>query len=257
MKPARLLVFALVLGTITAACKSQTSTPPSLVSKTPTAAKNAEATGKGLTPTPTPAMKTTPTPATIKEIPMPPDKTPQPATSAAATSPRSNPVVVIKTNLGSIEVELDPANAPITTRNFLSYVAKRHYDGTIFHRVIADFMIQGGGFTRDFTEKSTGPGIKNESGNGLSNARGTISMARTTQPDSATAQFFINVKDNPGLDNRPGRPGYAVFGKVIAGMDVVDKIRVVLTHSITAPDGQPYKAVPVQTVLIESITVKQ
>jgi len=172
-----------------------------------------------------------------------------------ATACKSQSVVVIKTNLGSIEVELDPAKAPITTRNFLSYVQKGHYSGAIFHRVISNFMIQGGGLTPDLREKTKDldPPIKNESGNGLLNQRGTIAMARTQALDSATCQFYINVVDNPALD----KMRYAVFGKVIAGMDVVDKIRVVPTRTVTLPVGPPMANVPVETVLIESITLKK
>jgi peptidyl-prolyl cis-trans isomerase A (cyclophilin A) len=180
----------------------------------------------------------------------------EPPASAAGATPSaavpSNPVVVLKTNMGTIEVQLDPDHAPLSTQNFLSYVRKGQYNGTVFHRVIPNFMIQGGGLTRDLVEKRAGAGIKNESNNGLKNARGTIAMARTPDPDSATCQFFINVVDNPGLDYQPGRPGYAVFGKVVSGMDVVDKIRNVPTH--TAAGG--LQNVPVQTVLIESASVK-
>lgn len=159
------------------------------------------------------------------------------------------PVVVIKTSKGDIKVQLDASRAPITVRNFLNYVDKKHYDGTIFHRVIADFMIQGGGFRPGMKElEDQFPPIRNESSNGLSNKRGTIAMARTGDPHSATDQFFINVADNSkGLD--PGvRPGYAVFGQVIGGMDVVDAIRRVRTTSVGDHDD-----VPVEDVVIESI----
>ncbi len=135
-------------------------------------------------------------------------------------------VVVLETTLGNIEIELDAQKAPISTANFLAYVDAGHYDGTVFHRVIPGFMIQGGGFDASFKQKSTKPPIKNEFGNGLYNQRGTISMARTSDPNSATSQFFINLKDNDFL-NQP--PGYAVFGKVTSGMDVVDKIAAVQT----------------------------
>jgi cyclophilin family peptidyl-prolyl cis-trans isomerase len=161
-----------------------------------------------------------------------------------------NPVVVMETSLGTIKIELDQKNAPITTKNFLDYVNAKHYDGTIYHRVIADFMIQGGGFTTEMKEKGTKAPIKNEGGNGLSNKRGTISMARTSDPDSATAQFFINVKDNPFLDRKGLNAGYAVFGKVIEGMEVVDKIRVVPTATIGGHEDVPREAVVIKSVSV-------
>jgi peptidyl-prolyl cis-trans isomerase A (cyclophilin A) len=165
---------------------------------------------------------------------------------AAGVARAENPVVVISTSMGDIKVELDPEKAPITVKNFLTYVDDKHYDGTIFHRVIGNFMIQGGGLDARMSEKATKAPIKNESFNGLSNRRGTIAMARTNVPDSATAQFFINVKDNGFLDGQPGmgKVGYAVFGKVIDGMDVVDKIKAVRTKP-----GD----VPVQVITIKSI----
>jgi peptidyl-prolyl cis-trans isomerase A (cyclophilin A) len=138
--------------------------------------------------------------------------------------------VKLNTSLGDIVLELDDAKAPISTANFLAYVDKGHYDQTIFHRVISNFMIQGGGFTADMKQKSTMDPISNEWKNGLKNSRGTIAMARTSDPNSATAQFFINVKDNDFLSEaRDGVAGYAVFGRVTEGMDVVDKIRNVPT----------------------------
>jgi cyclophilin family peptidyl-prolyl cis-trans isomerase len=173
-----------------------------------------------------------------------------------------NPVVVMETSLGTIKIELDEAKAPSTVKNFLAYVDDKFYDGTIFHRVIPDFMVQGGGFEPGVSkatngrevkekEKKTKDPIKNEASNGLSNRRGTIAMARTNDPDSATAQFFINVKDNSrGLDPKPGSAGYCVFGKVIDGMDVVDKIRRVETKSVI-PDQ--FEDVPVEDVVIKSV----
>jgi cyclophilin family peptidyl-prolyl cis-trans isomerase len=159
-----------------------------------------------------------------------------------------NPVVVITTSLGEITVELDPVKAPLTVENFLTYVKAGHYDGTIFHRVIKGFMIQGGGMTPDMKEKATRPPIKNEAANGLKNERGTITMARTNQVDSATSQFFINTGTNNGfLDHKVRDYGYAVFGKVTAGMNVVDKIEGVKT--------QPGD-VPAEPVIIKSIRVK-
>ncbi|MFO0954060.1 MAG: peptidylprolyl isomerase [Isosphaeraceae bacterium] len=148
--------------------------------------------------------------------------------AVAGQGDAAKPVVVLDTSEGAIAIELDPAKAPITVKNFLAYVDEGYYDNLIFHRVISGFMIQGGGMDEQMKEKGpTHPPIKNESGNGLSNARGTIAMARTNDPDSATCQFFINHKDNKQLDSFGG--GYAVFGKVIDGMDVVDKIAGVST----------------------------
>jgi cyclophilin family peptidyl-prolyl cis-trans isomerase len=179
-----------------------------------------------------------------------PAAAPEKSTAAATKSPK----VHFKTSLGEIVVELNEEKAPVTTANFLSYVNKKHFDGTVFHRVIADFMIQGGGFTISggrLVEKPTGKGIINEGKNGLKNDRGTIAMARTNDPNSATAQFFINTVDNAGL-NYPSNGGYAVFGKVVKGMDVVDKIRAVQTGS-----GAPFPTdVPQTPVVIESATAE-
>jgi cyclophilin family peptidyl-prolyl cis-trans isomerase len=164
-----------------------------------------------------------------------------------------NPVVVMKTSLGDVKIELDKAKAPVTVDNFVVYVNDKFYDGTIFHRVIPAFMIQGGGFDKDMNQKKTKAPIKNEAGNGLKNVTGTIAMARTSDPNSATAQFFINTKDNAFLDHKNDSAqgyGYAVFGKVVDGMDVVKKIEQVQTT--TRP---PYENVPVTPVVIESIRV--
>jgi len=136
----------------------------------------------------------------------------------------ANPRVAMKTDHGTIVIELFPKEAPLSVANFLEYVDSGFYEGTIFHRVIPGFVVQGGGMTYDFTTKPTRDPIKNESDNGLSNSYGTLSMARTPMPDSATAQFFINVKDNTALDANGNKPGYAVFGKVILGMEVVNRI---------------------------------
>ncbi|MFV8781856.1 peptidylprolyl isomerase [Microbulbifer sp. SA54] len=142
-------------------------------------------------------------------------------TAHAATN---NPRVELETDLGTIELVLYPDKAPKTVENFLAYVDSGFYDGTIFHRVIPGFMAQGGGYTFDFQEKTTREPVENESANGLSNARATIAMARTNDPDSATAQFFINLVDNSRLDGSTERPGYTVFGKVLLGMSVVQQI---------------------------------
>ena len=163
----------------------------------------------------------------------------------------SNPVVTIKTNMGSIDVELFADKAPKTVANFLAYVKAGHYEGTVFHRVIAGFMIQGGGMDKALNKKSTQPPVVNEAGNGLKNDTGTIAMARTNDPDSATSQFFINVKDNGALNRSEGNPGYTVFGKVTSGMDVVKKIEA----SQTSTQGG-MRDVPVQPVTIESVKLK-
>lgn len=162
--------------------------------------------------------------------------------------------VKLSTTQGDIVIQLDAAKAPRTVANFLNYVKSGHYSGTIFHRVIDGFMIQGGGMTEDLREKPTNPPIPLESNNGLSNLRGTIAMARTSVPDSATAQFFINVKDNLFLNaTGPGsRDGYAVFGKVTKGMDVVDKIRTVNTTR----KGQ-HGDVPVTPIIIKQVSIEK
>jgi peptidyl-prolyl cis-trans isomerase A (cyclophilin A) len=150
--------------------------------------------------------------------------------AVAAGNPAKDPIVLMETSMGNVKIQLDPQKAPTSVQNFLAYVKSGFYNSTIFHRVIPGFMIQGGGFTTGLKEKATRAPIINEGGNGLKNDRGTIAMARTSDPDSATAQFFINVVNNDSL-NRPSPDGYgyAVFGKVISGMDVVDKIARVPT----------------------------
>ncbi len=162
----------------------------------------------------------------------------------------ANPVVLVETNMGNFKIELFEDKAPITVKNFLQYVEDKHYDGTIFHRVISDFMIQGGGFEPGMKEKKTRDPIKNESNNGLSNVKYTVAMARTPQPNSATAQFFINVKDNTFLDKAKARDGvgYCVFGRVIEGTDVIDKIKDVPTGSVKGHDDVPTKDVVIKSV---------
>jgi cyclophilin family peptidyl-prolyl cis-trans isomerase len=194
------------------------------------------------------------------------------AAAACGDSPSSdapkaegpNPVVVMETSKGTIKIELFADKAPITVKNFLTYVDEKFYDGTTFHRVMPDFMIQGGGFLPGLTqaktekdvkalEKKTHDPIKNEAKNGLHNERGTLAMARTPDPDSATAQFFINVVDNTKkLDPNPGRDpaGYCVFGKVIDGMDVVDAIKEVRTMAVIPDEVED---VPVKDILIKSV----
>ena len=162
-----------------------------------------------------------------------PAESPAPVADAAKAP---NPQVVLQTSMGDIPVELSPEKAPKSVENFLQYTKDGFYNGTVFHRVINGFMVQGGGFTKELTQKRTRPAIQNEAGNGLSNLRGTVAMARTSDPHSATAQFFINVVDNKRLDSATDQNGatfygYAVFGKVVSGMDVVDKIKVVETSA--------------------------
>jgi cyclophilin family peptidyl-prolyl cis-trans isomerase len=164
------------------------------------------------------------------------------AVVAAGAAQAANPVVVLETSKGDIKVELFEDKAPITVKNFLQYVDDKHYDGLIFHRVMKDFMIQGGGYDADLNERRTRDAIKNESGNGVPNNRGYIAMARTRELDTATSQFYINVVDNPDLDT--GK--YCAFGRVIDGMDVVDKIRNVATKAQGIHGN-----LPTETVLIK------
>ena len=167
----------------------------------------------------------------------------------------ANPKVVIKTSMGEMEAELFEDKAPISVKNFLAYVKKGQFKGTIFHRVIPSFMIQGGGFDKDLKEKATDKPIKNEAGNGLKNEVGTLAMARTNEVDSATAQFFINVADNGFLDHRDESSagfGYAVFGKITSGMPIVNKIKVVKTGT-----RGPLEDVPLEPVVILDIIKKK
>ena len=172
--------------------------------------------------------------------------------AAAATSSAHAQKVTLATSAGDIVVELNAAKAPKSVANFLQYVKAGHYDGTVFHRVIENFMIQGGGFFADLKERPTRAPIPLESRNGISNSRGTVAMARTANPNSATAQFFINVQDNAFLDAplSPDGNGYAVFGTVVSGMDVVDRIRVVQTGN-----RGPYQNVPLQPVTLTKATI--
>jgi len=167
----------------------------------------------------------------------------------------ANPIVIMETSMGTIKIELFEDKAPVTVKNFLYYVEDKHYDGLIFHRVIESFMIQGGGFEPGLKkEKKTKEPIKNESDNQLSNTRGTLAMARTSERNSATSQFFINVKDNTFLDRAMARDkvGYCVFGRVIEGMDVVDKIKAVKTSTKMGMDD-----VPDNDVVIKSVRLKE
>jgi len=176
------------------------------------------------------------------------------ATSLALASlPALAQKIRLATSAGDIVLELEAAKAPKTAANFVQYVNAGHYDGTIFHRVIENFMIQGGGYKPDLSEKPTRAPIPLESRTGLSNQRGTVAMARKSDPDSASAQFFINVKDNPFLDQANARDGngYAVFGRVIEGMDVVDKIRGVPTQAVGMQQNLPVTPVTIRKATVE------
>ena len=229
-----LLALALSLPAVALAQQTQPAAQPATATKPATkpAAKPAAA--------PKAAKPATPA-ATAKKT--------EPAETTAA-----EPRVLLKTSLGDITLELYPDKAPKSVENFLAYAKSGFYDGTVFHRVIAGFMIQGGGFTADLRQKKTRAPIAIESKNGLSNLRGSLAMARTMDPNSATAQFFINTVDNPRLDyTSDANPGYAVFGKVIAGMDVVEKIRAVETGA----QGPFASDVPKTPVVIEKVSVVQ
>ncbi len=188
----------------------------------------------------------------LAQTPATPAPAAEPAPAqAAAPAPR----VALHTNLGDIVIELDPVKAPASSENFLAYVKDGFYNGTVFHRVIDNFMAQGGGYTADLQPKPTRAPIQNEANNGLSNLRGTLAMARTGEPHSANSQFFINLVDNPRLDYVSSENGmtwgYAVFGKVVEGMDVVDKIRAIPTGG----QGPFHSDVPTQPVVIERAEV--
>ena len=164
------------------------------------------------------------------------------------------PVVAMETNMGIIKIELFTDKAPITAKNFIDYVDSGFYNGTIIHRVVPDFVIQGGGYLASMNRKPTKPAIQNESQNGLKNLRGTLSMARYDDPNSATSQFFINLKDNAHLDPPAGGFGYAVFAKVMEGMDVVDKMAAVKTGTKNV-QGTPFQNVPLQPIIVKSAKV--
>lgn len=177
-----------------------------------------------------------------------------PAPAIAAYQPIHGPVVVMETTMGTVEMEVLDHAAPLAAANFLAYVNDHFYDGLIFHRVVAGFVVQGGGLTPDLKEKPTRPPIKNEAKNGKPNRRGTVAMARTNEIDSATSQFFFNLKDNFALDHKGDSPpeyGYTVFAQVIKGMDVIDRIAAVPTHRVGDMDN-----VPVQPVVIKRMWVR-
>jgi len=169
----------------------------------------------------------------------------------------ANTDMQIKTNLGNINIELYDDQAPISVKNFKSYVNSQFYNGTIFHRVIPGFMIQGGGFDSNMKEKTTQPAIQNESSNGLKNVRGTLAMARTNAPNSATSQFFINVANNDFLNKSAGNPGYAVFGKVTQGLDIVDKIVQTPTQTVGMHQDVPKQAVKIISIQTIKTNVKK
>lgn len=173
------------------------------------------------------------------------------ASAAAQPANPANPVVVLETTLGDIVIELRQDRAPVSVQNFLAYARSGHYDGTVFHRVLKGFMIQGGGYTPDLESKPTRPAIRNEAANGLRNMRGTVAMARSAAVRSATAEFFINVEDNSQLNHRgisPDQYGYAVFGRVLEGMDVVDRIAAVPVRR-----QDEHEAVPIEPVVIKRV----
>lgn len=169
--------------------------------------------------------------------------------AAHAQGSPARPQVRVTTNLGSFVIELDAVRAPLTVEAFLKYVDEGFYSNTLIHRVAAGFVIQGGGYTPDFEEKPTGPPVFNESGNGLTNLRGTVGLARTNDPHSGTSQFYVNLVDNADLNPRPTRWGYAVFGTVVEGMDTVDRIGDVAT----GPAGPFDRSVPVEPIIIQSV----
>ncbi|WP_291973086.1 peptidylprolyl isomerase A [Candidatus Symbiopectobacterium sp.] len=170
--------------------------------------------------------------------------------SSAIAAPAATTRVLLTTSEGNIELALDNQKAPVSVKNFVEYVNSGFYNGTTFHRVIPGFMVQGGGFVDEMKQKATNPPIKNEADNGLRNVRGTIAMARTAEKDSATSQFFINVADNAFLDHGQRDFGYAVFGKVVKGMDVADKISQVQTTNVG-----PYQNVPSKPIVIKSAKI--
>ena len=246
------LVFGLFCATaFLSSCKSSAEVaaePAAAPAATPAVAPAPVTPAKAVAPAPAaPAAPAKPVAPAAPVAPAVPAKpvAPAAAPAAAASMPMSDMMyVVMKTNKGDVVMELDHKMAPKSVENFMAYVNENYYDGTIFHRVISGFMIQGGGFTSDMKQKSTKAPIVNEGKNGLLNTRGTLAMARTNDPNSATSQFFINTVDNQFLNASGRNPGYAVFGKVIDGMDVVDVIR----NGKTKPGD-----VPVETIEIISI----
>lgn len=173
------------------------------------------------------------------------------AKAQAPATTSDNPRVTVTTNMGRFVIELDRLRAPLTVENFLQYVREGHYEGTIFHRVVHGFVAQGGGYTPDLQQKPAERQVVNEAGNGLSNLRGTVGMARTTDAHSANAQFYINLADNTDLDPRPTRWGYAVFGRVVEGLEIIDEIG----YRPTGGSGMFSRDVPLEPIIIESMTI--
>ncbi|HEY5756035.1 MAG TPA: peptidylprolyl isomerase [Steroidobacter sp.] len=171
--------------------------------------------------------------------------------SLVSAQSSSGPRVRVDTTLGSFTIELDPQRSPLTVASFLEYAKAGFYTDTVFHRVIGNFVVQGGGYDTKYVEKKTRPGSPNESGNGLSNRRGTVGLARTGEPHSGTAQFYVNLADNAALDPQPSRWGYTVFGRVVEGMNVVDDIGAVATGSVGPFD----RDAPMQPILIKRVEV--
>jgi cyclophilin family peptidyl-prolyl cis-trans isomerase len=236
----------LVLGLISASC-------PALcfAAEAPPDAAAAAAATPAPTPTPSPAPTATPTPAPgAAAAPATAAKAQtKPAAPTASTTPSAAPQVLVVTSLGSFTLELNPERAPLTVPHFLKYVDQGQYSGTTFHRVISNFVIQGGGFDTNYKLKAAPAKVVNESGNGLTNQRGTVGMARSQDPHGSDAQFYVNLYDNEALDPNKTRWGYAVFGKVVQGMEVVDKIGNVATGA-----RGPFKEdAPLQPVVIERI----
>jgi peptidyl-prolyl cis-trans isomerase A (cyclophilin A) len=237
--------MAALLAALMVAFGCGSSTPPESAEKAPQAAPE-----PATPPAQAPAEQAPPEEVAKLEPPVTKEPT-APAPKVVPKAPAGNPVVVMETSKGTIRIELDAAKAPNTVKNFLAYVDSGFFNGTIFHRVIPGFMIQGGGFTAAMDEKDTRPPIQNESANGLTNDRGTIAMARTGDPHSATAQFFINHGGNNAFLNKDQSRdgwGYAVFGKVVAGMDVVDAIAAVPTGVTAGMENVPSTPVVIKSL---------
>jgi cyclophilin family peptidyl-prolyl cis-trans isomerase len=232
----------LVLGLISAACSAS-----SFAAEAPPAAATAATAASAPTPAPGSAVSPAASPADGAAA-APAAKT-KPAAPTASTTPAASPQILVVTSLGSFTIELNAERAPLTVAHFLKYVDQGQYSGTIFHRVIANFVIQGGGFDGNYKPKAAPVKVVNESGNGLTNQRGTVGMARSQDPHGSDAQFYVNLYDNEALDPNKTRWGYAVFGKVVQGMEVVDKIGNVATGA-----RGPFKEdAPLQPVVIERI----
>jgi peptidyl-prolyl cis-trans isomerase A (cyclophilin A) len=244
MKAVRTLWIVALLATLMVSFGCGSTPPPESAEKAPQAAPE-PVTPPAEAPAEAPAEE----PPAVAKLEQPVTK--EPAPKVVPKAPAGNPVVVMETSKGTIRIELDAVKAPNTVKNFLAYVDSGFFNGTIFHRVIPGFMIQGGGFTAAMDEKDTRPPIQNESANGLTNDRGTIAMARTGDPHSATAQFFINHGGNNAFLNKDQSRdgwGYAVFGKVVAGMDVVDAIAAVPTGVTAGMENVPSTPVVIKSL---------